>query len=114
MAVLLVVVVLMMVSAILRVVDIRAELATIGGADGTIIALGRGLTFYLLAAFFALFVVFLYGPMLIIFVLSFPGADGRADLSDAGRFAHWFQDLWFIQPLWRSGRARSAGRWAWA
>jgi putative spermidine/putrescine transport system permease protein len=31
--------------------------------------------FWLLAAFFALFVLFLYGPMLAIFVLSFQGPE---------------------------------------
>ena len=54
---------------------------------------GRGLTFYLLAAFFALFVVFLYGPMLIIFVLSFQGETGGLTFPMRGVSTHWFHDL---------------------
>ena len=37
----------------------------------------------LLAAFFALFVLFLYGPLSAIVILSFQGPDGRPDLPDA-------------------------------
>ena len=36
----------------------------------------RSFSFYLLAAFFSLFVLFLYGPMLAIFTLSLQGPDG--------------------------------------
>ncbi len=53
----------------------------------------RGLSFYLLAAFFALFVVFLYGPMLIIFVLSFQGPTGGLTFPMRGASLHWFSDL---------------------
>ena len=41
---------------------------------------GRPASFYWLAAFFGAFVLFLYGPMIAIFVLSFQGPDGRPDL----------------------------------
>ena len=54
----------------------------------------RGPAFYLLAAFFALFVIFLYGPMLIIFVLSFQGPTGGLTFPMRGVSTHWFQDLW--------------------
>jgi putative spermidine/putrescine transport system permease protein len=37
---------------------------------------GRPASFYILAAVFALFVLFLYGPTLTIFVLSFQGPQG--------------------------------------
>src|SRR5262249_57225325 len=37
---------------------------------------GRPWTFYALAAFFTLFVLFLYGPMSAIFILSFQGPTG--------------------------------------
>ena len=37
---------------------------------------GRSLSFYLLAAFFALFVLFLYGPISTIVILSFQGPNG--------------------------------------
>lgn len=53
----------------------------------------RGLSFYLLAAFFALFVVFLYGPMLIIFVLSFQGPTGGLTFPMRGVSLGWFSDL---------------------
>lgn len=53
----------------------------------------RGWSFYLLAAFFALFVMFLYGPMLIIFVLSFQGPSGGLTFPMRGVSTHWFSDL---------------------
>jgi putative spermidine/putrescine transport system permease protein len=37
----------------------------------------RPLSFYLLAIFFGLFVLFLYGPMIAIFILSLQGPDGE-------------------------------------
>ena len=37
---------------------------------------GRSPAFYWLAAFFAAFVLFLYGPMIVIFILSFQGPSG--------------------------------------
>ena len=54
----------------------------------------RGPGFYLLAAFFALFVIFLYGPMLIIFLLSFQGPTGGLTFPMRGLSTHWFHDLW--------------------
>jgi putative spermidine/putrescine transport system permease protein len=54
----------------------------------------RGLGFYLLAGFFALFVIFLYGPMLVIFVLSFQGPTGGLTFPLRGVSTHWFNDLW--------------------
>ena len=53
----------------------------------------RRLTFYLLATFFALYVAFLYGPMLIIFVLSFQGVSGGLTFPMRGVSTHWFTDL---------------------
>ncbi|MBO6900043.1 MAG: ABC transporter permease [Rhizobiaceae bacterium] len=53
----------------------------------------RGPAFYFLAAFFALFVAFLYGPMLIIFVLSFQGPTGGLTFPMRGISTHWFADL---------------------
>ena len=54
----------------------------------------RPLSFYLLAAFFALFVLFLYGPMLAIFVLSFQGPEGGLTFPLRGVSLHWFAKLW--------------------
>jgi putative spermidine/putrescine transport system permease protein len=53
----------------------------------------RPLTFYFLAAFFALFVAFLYGPMIVIFVLSFQGESGGLTFPMRGVSVHWFVDL---------------------
>ena len=54
---------------------------------------GRPASFYWLAAFFALFVLFLYGPMLAIFVLSFQGPTGGLTFPLNGLSLHWFAKL---------------------
>ena len=54
----------------------------------------RPAAFYWLAAFFALFVLFLYGPMLVIFVLSFQGPQGGLTFPLNGLSLHWFEKLW--------------------
>src|SRR5688572_8471493 len=53
----------------------------------------RGLSFYLLAAFFALFVAFLYGPMSAIYILSFQGPTGGLTFPMQGTSLHWFVAL---------------------
>lgn len=55
---------------------------------------GRPLAFYALAAVFALFVLFLYGPMITIFVLSFQGPEGGLTFPMRGASLHWFAELW--------------------
>jgi putative spermidine/putrescine transport system permease protein len=54
----------------------------------------RPAAFWWLAAFFALFVLFLYGPMLAIFVLSFQGPEGGLTFPLRGVSLHWFGKLW--------------------
>jgi putative spermidine/putrescine transport system permease protein len=54
----------------------------------------RPASFWWLAAFFALFVLFLYGPMLAIFVLSFQGPEGGLTFPLRGVSLHWFAKLW--------------------
>jgi putative spermidine/putrescine transport system permease protein len=54
---------------------------------------GRPRSFYLLAAFFAAYVLFLYGPMLAIFVLSFQGPQGGLTFPMNGFSLHWFAKL---------------------
>ncbi|MGY2048615.1 ABC transporter permease [Methylobacterium sp. JK268] len=54
----------------------------------------RPLAFYVLAAFFALFVLFLYGPTLTILVLSFQGPQGGLTFPLNGVSTHWFARLW--------------------
>ncbi len=53
----------------------------------------RGLSFYALAAFFVLFVAFLYGPMSAIYVLSFQGPTGGLTFPMQGASLHWFSAL---------------------
>ncbi len=49
--------------------------------------------FWWLAAFFALFVLFMYGPMLVIVILSFQGPEGGLTLPLRGISLHWFYKL---------------------
>jgi putative spermidine/putrescine transport system permease protein len=53
----------------------------------------RPWTFYALAAFFALFVAFLYGPMSAIYILSFQGPTGGLTFPMQGSSLHWFHAL---------------------
>jgi len=54
----------------------------------------RPLSFWLLGAVFAAFVLFLYGPMFAIFVLSFQGPEGGLTFPMRGTSLHWFRQLW--------------------
>lgn len=54
----------------------------------------RGPVFYALATFFALYVLFLYGPMLAIFALSFQGPDGGLTFPMNGLSFVWFEKLY--------------------
>ncbi len=54
----------------------------------------RTRSFYLLAIVFGLFVLFLYGPMLTILVLSFQGPQGGLTFPLNGLSLHWFKSLW--------------------
>ena len=47
-------------------------------------------SFYFLAAFFVAYVLFLYGPMFAIFVLSFQGPEGGLTFPMNGVSLHWF------------------------
>jgi putative spermidine/putrescine transport system permease protein len=58
---------------------------------------GRPLSFYLLAAFFTLFVLFLYGPMSAIYILSFQGPTGGLTFPLKGFSLHWFNALFTQQ-----------------
>jgi len=53
----------------------------------------RPLSFYLLAAFFVLFVLFLYGPMTAIYILSFQGPQGGLTFPMNGTSLTWFVAL---------------------
>jgi len=54
----------------------------------------RPRSFYALAAVFGAFVLFLYGPMITIFVLSFQGPEGGLTFPMRGVSLHWFAKLW--------------------
>lgn len=54
---------------------------------------GRSPGFYVLAVFFALYVLFLYGPMIAIYVLSFQGPQGGLTFPMNGVSLHWFGKL---------------------
>ena len=53
----------------------------------------RPWTFYVLAAFFTLFVLFLYGPMCAIYLLSFQGPNGGLTFPMRGVSLQWFAAL---------------------
>ncbi len=50
--------------------------------------------FWPLAIVFALFVLFLYGPVITIFVLSFQGPEGGLTFPMRGLSLHWYARLW--------------------
>jgi putative spermidine/putrescine transport system permease protein len=55
---------------------------------------GRAPGFWPLAIVFALFVLFLYGPMITIVVLSFQGPEGGLTFPMHGASMHWYRELW--------------------
>jgi putative spermidine/putrescine transport system permease protein len=55
---------------------------------------GRARGFWPLAFVFALFVLFLYGPVITIFVLSFQGPEGGLTFPMRGWSMHWYAELW--------------------
>ena len=61
--------------------------------------MARTPAYYLMAAFFSLFVLFLYGPMVAIMVLSFQGPDGGLTFPMNGFSFHWFGDLFKEQRV---------------
>ncbi len=71
----------------------------------------RGPTFYALAFLFGLFVLFLYGPMFTIVLLSFQGPEGGLTFPLNGVSLHWFGKLWQglgVVDIWAAFR-RSLG-----
>ncbi len=53
----------------------------------------RPAAFWFLALFFAAYVLFLYGPMLVIVILSFQGPEGGLTFPLRGLSTHWFHKL---------------------
>ncbi len=67
----------------------------------------RGRSFYILTIFFALFMLFLYGPTITIAILSFQGPSGGLTFPMNGTSIHWFKDLFEQQAvgdIWGSFR----------
>ncbi|MEL6641427.1 MAG: ABC transporter permease [Pseudomonadota bacterium] len=59
----------------------------------------RPRSFYILTAFFVLFLIFLYGPTLTIGILSFQGPGGGLTFPMRGVSLHWFRDLFEEQAV---------------
>ena len=59
----------------------------------------RPRSFYLLAAFFGLYVLFLYGPTLTIAILSFQGPGGGLTFPMRGVSLHWYDELFQQQAV---------------
>ena len=59
----------------------------------------RPRSFYFLSAFFALFLLFLYGPTVTIGILSFQGPRGGLTFPMNGVSLYWFYDLFKEQPV---------------
>jgi putative spermidine/putrescine transport system permease protein len=72
---------------------------------------GRAPIFYVLALLLGLFIVFLYGPIATIIVLSFQGPDGGLVFPMNGVSLHWFAQL--FQPQSVGDIWGSFGRSAW-
>jgi putative spermidine/putrescine transport system permease protein len=54
----------------------------------------RPWTFYALGMLFLSYMVFLYGPMLVIYTLSFQGPNGGVTFPLRGVSLEWFRDVW--------------------
>ena len=68
---------------------------------------GRGRSFYVLAGFFGLFILFLYGPTITIGILSFQGPRGGLTFPMNDVSLHWFHNLFEQQAvgdIWGSFR----------
>ena len=67
----------------------------------------RSRSFYVLAGFFSLFLLFLYGPTITIAILSFQGPGGGLTFPMRGVSMHWFYNLFEQQAvgdIWGSFR----------
>src|SRR5258708_39393324 len=53
----------------------------------------RAWTYYALATLFGAFLVFLYGPMLVIYILSFQGPEGGVTFPMVGTSISWFVNI---------------------
>jgi putative spermidine/putrescine transport system permease protein len=68
----------------------------VGGASYRPISNRRPLTFYALAGLFVAYLLFLYGPMFVIYLLSFQGENGGVTFPMVGVSTTWFREI--IKP----------------
>jgi putative spermidine/putrescine transport system permease protein len=98
-AMILVIFVAILVALMMRVVDVRQELVSRGDggtSGGPGYAIGgdrRPGTFYALATLFGAYLAYLYGPMLVVYVLSFQGPNGGVTFPMVGVSTVWFEDI---------------------
>jgi len=59
----------------------------------------RPWTYYVLALILSLFLLFLYGPMLVIYILSFQGETGGVTFPMTGWSLHWFHALFAQEQI---------------
>jgi putative spermidine/putrescine transport system permease protein len=65
----------------------------VGGQSMRPISDSRPWTFYALGGLFAAYLLFLYGPMFVIYLLSFQGENGGVTFPMVGTSTVWFQDI---------------------
>jgi putative spermidine/putrescine transport system permease protein len=65
----------------------------VGGASYRPISNRRPLTFYALAGLFVAYLLFLYGPMFVIYLLSFQGENGGVTFPMVGVSTTWFREI---------------------
>ena len=80
----------------------------VGGGAAAATARARPWTFYLLAALMGAFLLFLYGPMLVIYVLSFQGPNGGVTFPMVGVSHQWFAEI--LKPGQMANIPASFGR----
>ena len=65
----------------------------VGGPSIRPISEKRPWTFHALGALFGLYMLFLYGPMAVIYLLSFQGENGGVTFPMVGLSTIWFEDI---------------------
>ena len=71
----------------------RLEIPMTKSRRGVVASDRRPWTFYALAILFGFFLLFLYGPMLVMYVLSFQGPNGGVTFPLVGTSLVWFEDI---------------------
>src|SRR6201996_4384606 len=64
-----------------------------GQTRSTPVGTGRPWTFYALSTLFGVFLLFLYGPMAVMYVLSFQGPNGGVTFPMVGFSLNWFKGI---------------------